>query len=1353
MNKMVKKILTVMVSFFVFLGVVTSPVQAKGPETSGTNGWNPWGWLWGWGWTQPTDPEPAEEAEEEPVEEEEPVIEEAPAVYSTEPLYAESANYAVTVSFDESAMIPEGTYAWVTEYAEGSIEFEEAKAAVLGSVDNGKVGVAAFDITLYNGDTVIEPDASVSVSVELKGLPAEAVAAADTLELNHLDESTGEIVVETVATPENIVVTDDSAVAEFTVAGFSTFVLTWENAGGEEVSATIVWGEMVAGEFVPFDESEIVYLDTSGDKISIENIYPDHYCSGAEYFEIEGSGGINIQTELYKGENGWQYNQIIIDPETGELTYELHDIANNSVIHVNYYIPSEGELHPHGADDSSVPTPETTKTVTDNGDGTYRIELTVEGNTAEEDDSHYANVLIILDATDSMRDNMAGGGGEKWAAAKSAINNLVDTLTTGENAGNSNKIDFSLAIFGGRTTTYDFTYPFVHTNNWHETAVNWTKNENTIKTTLAGLDPYPNNATYWGTNWEGGFTEGLTLANSVPDNDPLFTIFITDGDPNCTNTTSFNIGNWEEEETMRASAAAATDEARQLAGISNLYGVFCGAGTTSNSYIRLNSIITGAGQGGIKTIGAMDSTTLSNEFADIAETILKYLGPSDVEVDDGVPSLARVSASVIGEANAFKYEISHDGENFETWEDAPRANYSQANGVTWDLSEEGALMSGNWYRLSFDVWPSQAAYDLIADLNNGLKDYDTDLTDEQKTWITGSKESGYTMKTNTHLNTTYTYNNTTYTDPFGFDVDDMDLPADTITAVKTWANDLDARTGSPVQLIVTKDEKPYLSNEKTFVSAPDWTTDEIYISMGNITVHDGEAVIREYGHDYTMIEPEELEYYWELSAEIYHPMVINGDPYMLIRDDSATVDNQNVFEINGHNYKKTGEGVNTIHAKNDRRSYLNITKNVEEEDAPADAYFKFELNVYDPSGPFVGDEDYVSDEDDDLNSDLWFSIYDPVADATVMDTTFVKDGQTVALVSGGDVTQKAADGFWHFGNVENGQTITVYMKAGWNLRVINLRSKTEYTVSEIDEMYPGFVFDKVEATADGDSEATPAETDGMTASGIIDKPNTDYTVTFTNKYLGFFYVYHSSDNTVEKIYLTDERITEDGKFNIYAETKTGTLYGGYYEDYALKSAGYDSDGLTYDDTNWSKDEGGQKYVGKKALWQGFYTVNGTAMTPQKDITYYLKEVPVYYLRPYTHYTYYKPSNKINYMWFMSGIDDSNYNDFGYEITVVDKDGVLQSADKASASLTITNNGGSIKLTALNIYKQYGMVNDAYLAYYKNTLGGTYVKQDGTVYIRQFWTTKDGITVFGDTTRKIEINDAIVGNMTFADTKD
>ena len=169
---------------------------------------------------------------------------------------------------------------------------------------------------------------------------------------------------------------------------------------------------------------------------------------------------------------------------------------------------------------------------------------------------------------------------------------------------------------------------------------------------------------------------------------------------------------------------------------------------------------------GEDVINGSTTSGVESAFANIAQTIVDNLGAGNTVVDDGVPTLSNISANVAaGEAGAFEYYITPKNgtqqEWTETWSTtnnypkAPGASYDKANGVTWDLGEIGTLKDGWEYTVKFTVWPSQAAYDLIADLNNGLKDFD-DLTEEQQASIDGSKESGYTLKTNTHLYTTFT---------------------------------------------------------------------------------------------------------------------------------------------------------------------------------------------------------------------------------------------------------------------------------------------------------------------------------------------------------------------------------------------------------------------------------------------------------------------------------------------------------------------------------------------------------------------------------------------------------------------
>ena len=51
------------------------------------------------------------------------------------------------------------------------------------------------------------------------------------------------------------------------------------------------------------------------------------------------------------------------------------------------------------------------------------------------------------------------------------------------------------------------------------------------------------------------------------------------------------------------------------------------------------------------------------------------------------------------------------------------------------------------YTLSFTVWPNQEAYDLVADLNNGVKTYDS-LSADEKSQIVKDGDR-YSLKTNT----------------------------------------------------------------------------------------------------------------------------------------------------------------------------------------------------------------------------------------------------------------------------------------------------------------------------------------------------------------------------------------------------------------------------------------------------------------------------------------------------------------------------------------------------------------------------------------------------------------------------
>ena len=236
----------------------------------------------------------------------------------------------------------------------------------------------------------------------------------------------------------------------------------------------------------------------------------------------------------------------------------------------------------------------------------------------------------------------------------------------------------------------------------------------------------------------------------------------------------------------------------------------------------------------------------------------------------------------------------------------------------------------------------------------------------------------------------------------------------------------------------------------------------------------------------------------------------------------------------------------------------------------------------------------------------------------------------------------------------------------------------------------------------------------------------------------YFFVYHSGDNTVEKIYMSDERVTSDENgfhFNIANETKDTFLYGGYYSRYSGVSENYNSQALSYDENGWSKDEGGTPYGGAKAVWRGprAYTENGLQMAPKVGETYYLKEVPEQkYLQPYLHYTYKKPDGEITRMWAISAIDDLNYQQAGF--VILDKNNKATICD--TLKVQTANGNTTVELKPETVFRSRG-VTEGYLDYlqvYDWSGEGNLLQEGGLIL--QYWVTPDGLMVTGTTSRVV-----------------
>ena len=674
--------------------------------------------------------------------------------------------------------------------------------------------------------------------------------------------------------------------------------------------------------------------------------------------------------------------------------------------------------------------PTTDKNVEINGDGTYDVVLSVIGESRGKTQKTKANVVVVLDTSWSMYYDLTGqdtytGSTSRLNVAKSAINSLADKLFA-LNSEEEDTVELAFVSFAQR----------VRNEEEMQTIYKGT-DAATFKSMINDLDCAS------GTNWD----DALYAADHVVfgDNDPTYIVFITDGNtissahPYGTYSdwdggTYYNGGNISHYvEGAKHQADKIVNNPRKV-----LYtiGAF---GDVSN----LQSL------GGTYLGQANNQEKINGYFDDIIAEIKNNLGYSDVVINDGITEMTSTSL-VSGKAGEFKYYRSggkneddtekydsdaNDGRG-ETWDDAPEAMYLEIirkegsnsyvfkkNGsedtgfteeektafinkylteeertgteavhiktVVWDinLGENVLLEDGVTYTIAFTVWPSQAAYDLIADLNNRVKDYDS-LSQKEKDQIF---ESGgiYYLKTNTKATVDYTSiqlengvpieetrktDSATIKDPEG----KMNLESDMMVVKKEFAHSINAMDPyTRIAFYVLIDGKYYqkdgtlsetLDEEKVYAiilpqnkevdgeTVSVWE-DDVFIAPG--LMRGGE--ILETGHQYSLEEKvlsgNVFEY--EFTPQIVRPMIIHAVPtYLVLKDKYNTNEDDKaeyVFDDSDQTYREAteddeediyyvaSENNGVLVGTNRKTAELDITKVVEIDPDYADALSEEEL--------------------------------------------------------------------------------------------------------------------------------------------------------------------------------------------------------------------------------------------------------------------------------------------------------------------------------------------------------------------------------------------------------------------------
>ena len=1031
-------------------------------------------------------------------------------------------SYEVAVSYGKDAKIPEGATLEVKaidtdskKYVETKEQLIAAKKAEDTDFNEGTLRMAALDISILDSNgKPVEPaeGAEVNVSIKMKSLPkgASQEAMYNTMEVQHLNESSGTPVVETVAGVADVKVTDKNVIADFTVDNFSTFALTWTDG-----SATVHWGKINNGTFEEFDAAS---LDTAAGSIDLRASYSGYEYIDAVYYttepatvNIDASTTVNGRTfindvitkEMATGSTS-SYHWLAEDSHNNAQTFT---VADGSHIYAVYAEPDPANPHgptpPHSDD---IPTPTTEKTVSTNTnpdgtpDGTYTIELDITGAQVSETHQTGANVVIIYDISQSMTANV--GGMTRLEASRRATHTLINTLKPG-----TNDIDLALITFAGDANTRTFN------------GSNWTKNGADITNVV---DSITNVNANMATSWHEALENAYNL--TPPDDDPTYVIFITDGCPSVNGlySSGHSHGPQGTSNTSDLCYSAALAYSKMIAGPKGqsystrvtsgnhswtingtgkgeyLYGIYTGTDTNN----MLGQLVTASN--GSRVITATNVDDINNAFKDIAQTIVNHMGASGVTTTDGVTELSSISADVHGTAGAFeyyrkggknedgteKYDHNANGGLGVKWTDAPGAIYNDDGSVTWDLSSVGTAEAEVTYVVRFTVWPSQDAYDILANLNNEVVDYD-DLPPEVQNQIY-EVNGKYYLKTNTTLNTTYTFKGNTYTDPIEFEQGQMVLDETKMNVRKDFANVINKEhIYDEIEFYLLRDGKYYqndgtvsdtLDDSKVYklpVNADNDWTNSIFIAPG--VMKDGEVL--ETGHKYSLDEKILVgnEYEYEFTPQTVRPMEINGSlKYLVLVDeynpapsgaetyyiDDAAKTYRNATSSDTENvyFVATGDNDETLVGTNRKTAELDITKsivdntgNFTEEQLDAET-FTYRVTLTVPEGADTSGitaYEYVPRTGEGRFTIFGYQSDDPETSQAISSDVSTFSGKTfgywtVTTPGGGNTLDHV---FTANPDGSMTATIDITLKRNEIIRFTNLPADTEYTIVEMYNNY------------------------------------------------------------------------------------------------------------------------------------------------------------------------------------------------------------------------------------------------------------------------------------------------------------
>ena len=1116
--------------------------------------------------------EPTEASKEEKKTEETTEAEKQEEKAEARTLTAKGEDYTVQVDCPAEAKIPENAELKVREIVKDKESDKEEYEAYYKKAQDAlkeKEGqetdistVRFFDISFMVDGKEIEPAAKVEVKITYD----KKVEVSDQGEVKsvHFGEEKTEVL-DVKTNEENgkmdEVTFDATSFSVYGVVGTESTTEGVLTAEGNDYKITVTYTEeakIPAGsklevkefkkgtsEYKQYEEKISNILYAQGDTTAIDHATEKHSVTFARIFdisivdkdgnEIEPKATVETKieaagTDEIKGDvNIMHFKDDADEPEmipakkdkNGDIVYQ-----QDSFSVISFYdapqVSADNAPTVLSAAEGEEDGPAHAKTLSDNGDGTYNITLSVTGRSSSSTTSSKADIVIVFDKSGSMNDHIQSDTGSMGYSSSSdtyfslykkegpwwypQYTEISDSDNYTGTVYYSNRGNFS--EYGGQRYTTETCLPIAKSavnslaeqllsNNGNNTDVNTANVTLSLITfssdsqtdisrtaTLSDFTTAVNGITATGgTNWESALKRAKEITSR--DGATKYVIFVSDGNPTYRLTSHGNNkdedgykdvpqgvhgnGRYDDEGWNYSDAA----KQAQLIG-SNFYGVGVFGNVTN-----MQNLVSAAGATADHYQSASDQTSLNAAFANIIKSITNSATFKNVKITDHVTDLSAMSV-VNGSVSDFTYTM-----NGETWKNAPAAAFKESSDgtgktVTWDLGNT-TVENGVTYAVSFKIWPSQEAYDLVASLNNGTVQY-SNLTSAQREQIVNS-EGTYYLQTNTGSNTlTYTKvdtttdsdGNTTTTTTDGSSTFPNPEPGMALQSVKlkikkVWNdNAYSDNRPSSITMQVTQDGDNYL-NALVLNETNDWTKEiyiapGIYVSPGTCgTSAEGEdAGVLEEGHTYTVKETD--DYHYELSVDPTHPML----------DGTTTNDSTDLINLLNKEVKYTNGEV-SITATNTLRGGIEIKKEAYANDGSTiissnngikDTEFTFTLNTLTiPDGYTINSSDttkkYIGD-------------------------SYVKDSKFVVWYTKGETS----------GQIGEGDTFS--LKPGETLRLTNIPIGTQYSVSESTSS--GYELFQVQAGTNNGTK-TVQTIDGknvLVASGTT-IGNTNYQYEFDNK--------------------------------------------------------------------------------------------------------------------------------------------------------------------------------------------------------------------------------------------------------------